>query len=99
MIKKKKQDYLRLIAEHFPEVKFVKSKFITTGWDNDVIILDDEFVFRFPKRDEYLPRFAAEVKLLNYLTPKSPIPVPNYTHVSPDLSFGGHRDGSRDYRH
>lgn len=85
------EHYEKLIKQNFPEVPFDNSKLITKGWDNDVVILDSKFVFRFPKREKYFDRFKAEVRLLRYLAPKMSIPVPDYQYTPEDLSFGGYR--------
>jgi len=85
------ETYLEKIKTHFSEVPLENAKLITKGWDNDVVILDDKFVFRFPKRDKYNDRFKAEIKLLRYLAPKMPVPVPDYIYTPEDLSFGGYK--------
>lgn len=85
------QHYTKLIKEHFPEVAVDNPKLITKGWDNNVVILDDKFVFRFPKREKYFDRFKAEVQLLRYLAPKMPVLVPDYQYTPDDLSFGGYK--------
>lgn len=84
------QGYLARIRAQFPALAFGASRIITSGWDNDVVILDEALVFRFPKRDAYDARFKAEVRLLEFLGPRSPLPVPEYTYLANDLSFGGY---------
>lgn len=86
---KTKEEYLALIKQYFPEVKFEISELFTNGWDNNAVILDNRLVFRFPKR-EWVP-FKAEVRLLKYLVPKLPISVPDYIYLPEDLSFGGYK--------
>ena len=85
------ETYLEKIKTHFPEVSIENAKLITKGWDHDVIILGRELIFRFPKRDENVGRFKAEIKLLRHLVPKMPVPVPNYLYIPDDLSFGGYK--------
>jgi aminoglycoside 2''-phosphotransferase len=85
------EHYIGLIKKYFPKIPLVSPKLITKGWDNDVVILDDKFVFRFPKREKYFDRFKAEIKLLRYLSPKMPVPVPDYQYTPGDLSFGGYK--------
>jgi aminoglycoside 2''-phosphotransferase len=84
------QTYTTKIHSEFPEIKYQTSKLITHGWDNHVVILDDAFVFRFPKTDEYKSKFESEVQLLNYLSDKVAISIPNYKYISKDKSFGGY---------
>jgi hypothetical protein len=32
----------------FPEIEIRSTRLATNGWDNDVLIVNDEYVFRFP---------------------------------------------------
>lgn len=63
---------------------------LTHGCDHDVLLLDERLVFRFPKRDDYLPRFRAEVRLLAAAGRSLPLAVPQYAYLPPDLDFGGY---------
>ena len=63
---------------------------LTHGCDHDVLLLDERLVFRFPKRDDYLPRFCAEVRLLAVAASKLPLAVPQYAYLPPALDFGGY---------
>jgi len=78
------------IASEFPDVKYAVAKHIAHGWDNDIIILDDKFVFRFPKNEEYIKKFKIEVSLIDYLKNKVAIAVPDYKYLAKDKSFGGY---------
>ncbi len=78
------------IASEFPDLKYNSAKLVTHGWDNNIIILDDAFVFRFPRNDEYVNKFKTEVKLIKYLQDKVSIAIPNYKYLSKDNSFGGY---------
>lgn len=84
------QRQLERITGTFPDLVFQHAEFITKGWDHDVVILDESIVFRFPKTDEYKARFKKEVQLLAYLGSISNIPLPNYSHLPDDNSFGGY---------
>lgn len=85
-----KVNYLNTIRDHFAEITYTNSTLITYGWDHNVVNLDDSLVFRFPKRKKQVPRFKAEVKLLEHLAPQMPVPVPEYVYTPDDLSFGGY---------
>ena len=85
-----KQRYLNLIAEHFPDVTHGKVRFIRHGWDHDVLILDERFVFRFPKRSQYFQRFKTEARFLCHMRGRFPVAVPDYVYLPDDLGFGGY---------
>lgn len=85
-----KEAYLEKIQKYFPEVNFESAILITKGWDNDVVILDEQLVFRFPKQEYYKDKLKAELQLLSHLSPKMPVPIPEYTYNVPGESFGGY---------
>lgn len=78
------------IAEHFPELRYERAQLNQQGWDNYVIILDDRLVFRFPRNAYRAERFQVELKLLDHLKDRSPLPVPDYSYLPDDKSFGGY---------
>jgi aminoglycoside 2''-phosphotransferase len=88
--KNNKNVYLTQIHEHFPWLKYKKSRTLRHGWDHDVVILDEKYVFRFPKKD-YGRRFRAEVRFLHTTYNRFNISVPHYEYVPDDLSFGGYK--------
>lgn len=47
------------------------------GEFNDIVVVNDEMIFRFPRRSETIPAFLREMKLLSKLQPVLPLPVPN----------------------
>lgn len=55
-----------------------------------MIILDDKFVFRFPRDKKYLAVLKNEILLLEYLKDKVGVPVPRYAYVAKDKSFAGY---------
>jgi aminoglycoside 2''-phosphotransferase len=85
------ETYIDLVREKFPDMSFTNTTFITKGWDNDVLLLDDTYVFRFPKREKSKQRFAAEVKLLEHLQSETPLPIPEYKYLSDEPPFGGYK--------
>jgi aminoglycoside 2''-phosphotransferase len=84
-----KKDYVKRITENFPEIKFSKSKIIRHGFDNDVVILDDKLVFRFPRPD-YQARFKSELTLLRRLRGQFHLKIPDYNYVPKNDVFGGY---------
>lgn len=83
--------YLNKVRENFPDVPTENVRLVTKGWDNDVLILAETYVFRFPKRAGYDECFKTELTLLSELAPTLPLRVPDYTFVPRDNSFGGYR--------
>ncbi len=82
---------LARIRAAFPDLAFAHAALNEHGDDNQVVVLDDIWIVRFPRTDEYRARFAAERNLLTLLRGATRVPVPHYEHVAPDGSFGAYR--------
>ena len=67
----------RLIAEQFPEVELRSLELIGEGWDTTVWLVDDEWVFRFPRRPYPVAGLENEIAYLPLLAPVLPLPIPN----------------------
>ncbi len=85
------EDLIARIRAAFPELSLTNAELITHGDDNLVVVLDQEWVVRFPRNGEYLARFAAELNLLAKFAPLSPLPIPHYEFVANDKSLGAYR--------
>ncbi|MFC1810557.1 aminoglycoside phosphotransferase family protein [Patescibacteria group bacterium] len=83
--------YLKKIQKEFPNHKWKSFKFLTHGWDHDVIILDNKWVFRFPKNNYAKKLFKNELRLMRFLNKKLTINIPNYTYIAKDKSFAGYK--------
>jgi aminoglycoside phosphotransferase (APT) family kinase protein len=64
---------------------------IDSGYDFEVAIVDEEWVFRFPRRRGVEEALALELALLPALAPGLPVEVPRFEHVSRDPFFVGYR--------
>ena len=84
-----------------PLVERIRAEFLALGFesailnddgeDNAVAILDDAWVFRFPRSPEAAGFAAGERRLLERLAPVSNLAVPRYELVAADGCFGGYR--------
>jgi len=63
----KLEKYGELIAEISPEIRLESLSLNEDGLLNDVVIVNQEYVFRFAKRDFYFKNLLDEANLLNYL--------------------------------
>jgi aminoglycoside phosphotransferase (APT) family kinase protein len=71
----------RLIAEQFPELELRSLELIGEGWDTTVWRVDEEWVFRFPRREMVIRGLEKEMELLPQLAPLLPLPIPNPTYL------------------
>lgn len=68
---------LELINEQFPELSAKHIRLLGAGWDNTAFIIDEELIFRFPRRKIALPLLEAEWCGLPKLANRLPLPIPN----------------------
>src|SRR5918994_5307757 len=64
---------------------------IDVGYDFEVAIVDDDWVFRFPRRSAVAQALELELVLLPAIAPVLPVDVPSFEHVSRDPLFVGYR--------
>jgi aminoglycoside phosphotransferase (APT) family kinase protein len=76
------------IRDEFPDLRFAKATLNDQGEDHAVVLLDDRWVFRFPRTAVAVTRGAYERRLLATLNAASAIATPRYDHVSSAGDFG-----------
>jgi aminoglycoside phosphotransferase (APT) family kinase protein len=64
---------------------------IEVGYDFEVAIVDDEWVFRFPRRPNVEEALEVEIALLPVLAQALPVEVPAFEHVVHDPLFVAYR--------
>jgi aminoglycoside phosphotransferase (APT) family kinase protein len=64
---------------------------IDDGYDFEVAVVDDEWVFRFPRRSGVDEALEIEIALLPAIAPALPVDVPSFEHISRDPLFVGYR--------
>ncbi len=92
-MKKRKEFLLNKINGEFPLLNEKYYDYIDCGFDHDIIILNKEIVFRFPKEvpKDLQSGLYDEIQLLSYLKKKIKVGIPEYTHISKDRSFAGYK--------
>ncbi len=71
----------RLIRTQFPELELRSLRLLGEGWDTTVWLVDDGWVFRFPRREMVIPGLLNEIAELPRLAPHLPLPIPVPTYV------------------
>ncbi len=70
-------------------------RIVAAGWDNTIVLVDDTWVFRFPRRQIALPGIDREISLLPRLALELSLPIPMPEHVGvygdPPWRFWGGR--------
>lgn len=67
---------LQLIQEQFPDLAAEKIRLLGVGWDNSAFIVNEIYIFRFPRREIALPLLEAEWCALPKLAARLPVPIP-----------------------
>jgi len=79
----------RLIRAQFPDVELRSLSLLGQGWDTTVWLVDDELVFRFPRREMVIRGLVNEILYLPKLVPLMPLPIPRPTYVGkPSSDYG-----------
>ncbi|MGP4108565.1 phosphotransferase family protein [Virgibacillus sp. L01] len=74
------QELIYFIRKALPKLKIYRYRRNTHGWDNDIIIVNEDTVFRFPKNDKVASRVMSEVLLLKKINRHKPfVTIPDYT--------------------
>jgi aminoglycoside 2''-phosphotransferase len=78
-----------LIRQWFPDVPADRLEALPhPGWggDSDAWLVDDRWIFRFPRTAEIARSLAVEVCLLPRLTARLPLAIPDFVHIARDQS-------------
>jgi aminoglycoside 2''-phosphotransferase len=71
-------EMMRFVKNTFPDLTIHEIHVNNKGWDNDILIINKEIVFRFPKSENLISKVMDEVKVLKCLRLKEPIlQIPN----------------------
>ena len=82
--------YLRRIQEECP-IQIEKYRYLKSAFDNDVFLINDEFVFRFPRTERVRNHLRHEIEFLNFLKSRVKTCIPTYSYVSKDDDFAGYK--------
>ena len=79
--------YRAAIAAAFPTLPIRTIRFLAEGWDSVVWEVNDDLVFRFPKRAVVAEWLGREIALLPELAPTLPVPVPRFDYIAASSVF------------
>ncbi len=85
------QQMLDIIKEKFPHISWNLVKVLENGRDNQVVILDDTIVFRFPRNDYVKDIHKKERHLLDLARDYVKTTIPKYEYLTDDHSVVGYK--------
>jgi hypothetical protein len=59
----------------------VSTRFLGEGWNSRAYLVNDELVFRFPKRPEHWEELEREIAFLAFAADDLPLAVPRYAQA------------------
>jgi aminoglycoside phosphotransferase (APT) family kinase protein len=65
----------RLLAQ-FPDLEVESVRPFAEGWDYTILVVNERWAFRFPRREIVVPGTRREIAVLPELAPLLPVPVP-----------------------
>ncbi|MEO7913014.1 MAG: phosphotransferase [Roseiflexaceae bacterium] len=77
------ENYRQIIAACFPELAINRCAIHSEGWDSIAIAVNDQLIFRFPKRSDVEPQYQIERRLLPTLAAALPLPIPDVAFFWP----------------
>ncbi|HEY9229941.1 MAG TPA: phosphotransferase, partial [Gemmatimonadaceae bacterium] len=84
-----KERLLSLIKTDFPAIEINQTELASNGWDHDVVIVNDEIVFRFPRDGETF--LDIEVAVLDRLCGKTTLAIPKIEFRGQSALYVGYR--------
>lgn len=81
--------YLERIEKEL-SIKVRKYSYLKHAFGNDVFIINDEIVFRFPREKDAINHLPYEIDLLKFLKDKVRINTPSYSYISRKKHFAGY---------
>ena len=83
--------YVDMVRTAFPEIRFEQARWITHGFSNIVLVLDETWIIRFPRHENRRIALIHEIELLETLRSQTTVKLPHYTLVASEARFAGYR--------
>ncbi|MBI9045288.1 MAG: aminoglycoside phosphotransferase family protein [Anaerolineaceae bacterium] len=95
-MQKRTKQYIETIKKYFSDLEISQTKPDFSGENSDVILINREIIFRFPKYITGIKSLSNEIAILRTLHSQLPIPIPiplyvNLQSENPGEVFTGHK--------
>lgn len=74
--------YVKTIRRQFPNLNIYEWEKIDLGQNNDVIMVNNTYIFRFPKYSKGIERLYVETMILDKLEKNTSLEIPNFLYKS-----------------
>jgi aminoglycoside 2''-phosphotransferase len=89
MIKPSLNKAKRIINDDYPEFIIKSIKPLKGGWDNFVFLINEKYIFRFPKKETF--NLDKEINVLAHLQNKITLEIPNYEFIGKKVRYVGYQ--------
>lgn len=79
-----------VLADEVPDLVINTVTLVSAGWDNLVADINGEWIFRFPRKQDFLQTLEREILLLECLRHKVSMPIPRYEYIGLHTAFVGY---------
>ncbi len=74
-------DVMRIIGSHYPDFEVQALSILESGHDSEAYLINNEFVFKFPKHQKSSTNLYNEINVLLEIEGKLPIPIPEIKFI------------------
>ncbi|HEY5391383.1 MAG TPA: aminoglycoside phosphotransferase family protein, partial [Hanamia sp.] len=88
---KRFEKYIKDIHQDFPDFVISSIKKIGEGDNSKAFLINEDYIFRFSKREEVKEQVRREIAVLPKIKPLVTIQIPGFTFISPSMNYVGYR--------
>lgn len=85
------EKYIKIIHQDFPRLVISSIKKLGEGDNNKAYLINEEYIFRFPKRERVKKQVRREIAVLSEIKSFVNIQIPELEYISPSINFIGYR--------
>ena len=85
------EKYSKLIQKEFPGFTISSIKKTGEGDNSKAFIINENYIFRFPKREEVKQQIKREIAILPKIKSLLNLQIPQFEFVSPEINFVGYK--------
>lgn len=89
--KPNEQVMLNVLREEIPDLPIENVHVISSGGDNEIVEINGEWIFRFPRSEEFVAVHKREGILLDRLRSHIDLQIPKYEYIGKNTAFVGYR--------
>jgi aminoglycoside 2''-phosphotransferase len=90
IVLEKQETYLQAIQKSYPSLAIHSVRLHSSqGQFNDIFLINEDLIFRFPRYEDHIPEFLDEIKILEKLQGLLTVPIPQPIYASVETKSVG----------